>query len=44
MDFVAKLRNQDLTEWLLNNEVVKFHQIQVEYENGGEYIDMVIFV
>ena len=49
MDLAAKVWNQDLTEWLLNNKEVKFHQSQVDpslyvHRNGEEYIYMVIYV
>ena len=48
-DIAAKVWNQDLTDWLITNDTVKFKQSQVDpslfiHRNGDEYIFMVIYV
>ena len=48
-DVAAKVWNADLTEWLTNNDIVPFHQSQVDpslfiHRDGEKYIYMVVYV
>ena len=48
-DVAAKVWNQDLTEWLLQNKIIPFKQSEVDpslfvHRNGSDYLFLVVYV